>query len=76
MYEDRSMSENMKSETILPVNKLFNKTKSGSQNQKNFMKNTKQFLLKMKIDRSIMNKKDLEQLNELFWFEEPKKQPN
>ena len=68
-YEDRSIAENMKSKTILPVN---NKIKSES--QKNFKKNTTGFPLKIKIDRSVTNRKDLEQLNELFWFEEPKKQ--
>ena len=63
----RSMNDNIKSETVQPIN-LFN-----SEIQKTFKKNTKGFLPKIRIDRSTMNK-DLEKLNEFFWFEEPKKQ--
>ena len=63
----RSMNDNIKSETVQPIN-LFK-----SEIQKTFKKNTKGFLPKIRIDRSTMNK-DLEKLNEFFWFEEPKRQ--
>ena len=66
----RSMNDDIKSEIVQPVN-ILNKIRSES--PKNFKKNTKGFLPKIRIDRSTMNK-DLEKLNEFFWFEEPKKQ--
>ena len=66
----RLMNDNIKSETVQPIN-IINKIRSES--QKNFKKNTKGFPPKIRIDRSTMNK-DLEKLNEFFWFEEPKKQ--
>ena len=66
----RLMNDNIKSETVQPIN-IINKIRSES--QKNFKKNTKGFPPKIRIDRSTMNK-DLEKLNDFFWFEEPKKQ--